>query len=46
MFRFAKVALLAGVMSLGLTANVSAQADKPLTILESVPGSHSRSSST
>jgi ribose transport system substrate-binding protein/inositol transport system substrate-binding protein len=38
MIRFAKVALLAGAMSLGLTAVASAQADKPLTILESVPG--------
>jgi ribose transport system substrate-binding protein/inositol transport system substrate-binding protein len=38
MLRLAKVALLAGAMTLGLTAGASAQADKPLTILESVPG--------
>jgi len=38
MLRFAKVALLAGAVSLSLTAAAPAQSDKPLTILASVPG--------
>ena len=38
MKRLARVALLAGAMSFGLIAGTHAQSDKPLTILESVPG--------
>jgi ABC-type sugar transport system substrate-binding protein len=38
MRRIAKAALIAGALGLALTAGASAQADKPLTILESVPG--------
>jgi inositol transport system substrate-binding protein len=38
MKRFAKMALVAGAMSLALTATAPAQSDKQLTILASVPG--------